>query len=163
MGDHSYYPPGAEKVALNRLFGMFHSGTVEHNKEVIMKSMIKADGTVRVVFATIALGMGVNFMGLNTVVHYGAPRSLEDYFQECGRAGRSGEQSYSTIYWSPSDAPNYRDTSNDIHKEEVVRVRKYLENSEKCRRLQLLEYFVGDFKPESEQNVLLCCDVCQND
>ena len=100
-----------------------------------------------------------SFVGLNTVLHYGAPRSLEDYFQECGRAGRSGEQSYSAIYWSP---PKYKDTSNDIHKEEIVRVRNHLENSEKCRS-QLLEYFVGDFKTESEQKLLLCCDICIND
>ena len=102
-------------------------------------------------------------MGLNTVLHYGAPCSLEDYFQECGRVGRSGEQPYSTIYWSPADAPKYKDINNDIHKEEIVRVRNYLENSEKCRRSQLLEYFVGDFKTESEQKLLLCCDVCIND
>ena len=54
-------------------------------------------------------------------------------------AGRSGEQSYSTIYWSPADAPKYKDTSNDIHKEEIVRVRNYLENLEKLRRPQLLD------------------------
>ena len=91
LGDYSYYPLGAERIASNRLFGMFHSGTVHHNKEVIMKSMVKPDGTVRAVFATNALGMGVDFLGLITVLHYGAPCSLEDYFQECGRAGRSGE------------------------------------------------------------------------
>ena len=61
---------------------MYHSRTDEHNKEVIMQSMGKADGTVRVVFATMALGMGVNFIGLFTTIHYGALHSLDDYFQE---------------------------------------------------------------------------------
>ena len=84
MGIYSYYPPGAKKIASTRLFGIYHSGTVAHNKEVIMRSMIKADGTVRVIFATVALEMGVDCARLNTVVHYGAPCSLEDYFQECG-------------------------------------------------------------------------------
>ena len=72
----NYFSPGAEKIASDRLFGMFHSGTVEHNKEVIM--LIKADGTVRVVFCNCCAWNGVDFAGLNTVVHYGAPRSLED-------------------------------------------------------------------------------------
>ncbi len=57
----SYYPPGAEQISNNRLFGMYHSRTDEHNKQVIMESMGKVDGTVRIVFATMALGMGVNF------------------------------------------------------------------------------------------------------
>ncbi len=48
--------------------------------------MGKVDGTVRVVlqFAT-----GYGFVGLYATIHYGAPRSLEDYFQESGRAGRN--------------------------------------------------------------------------
>ena len=35
----------------------------------------------------------------------GAPRSIEDYFQECGRAGRSGDLAKSVIYWIPVEAP----------------------------------------------------------
>ncbi len=160
LGDQSYYPPGADKLAANRIFGMYHSGTAHHNKDVIMRSMADANGIVRVVFATIALGMGVNLIGLNTVIHYGAPRSLEDYFQESGRAGRSGEQSCSTVYWCPSDAPKYKDTS-DLHRQEVVLVRTYLENTQKCRRLQLLEYFIGDSASKNSPDNM-CCDVCND-
>lgn len=104
LGDDSYYPTGAPKLAENCLFGMYHSGTADHNKDVIIKSMTDPNGVVRVVFATVALGMGVHLAALNTVIHYGAPRSLDNYFQECGRAGRSGEQAYSVIYWCPKDA-----------------------------------------------------------
>ena len=139
---------------------MYHSGTADHNKDVIMKSTGDVNGIVRVVFATVALGMGVNLAGLNTVIHYGAPRSLDDYFQECGRAGRSGEQSYSTIFWCPSDAPQYRDTS-DYLRQEVVLVRLYLENTEKCRRIQLFQYFTGEM--DVLNNIMIpdmCCDVC---
>ncbi len=81
LGDRSYYPPGAEPVSSNRLFEMYHSRTDEHNKKVVMESMGKVGGTIRV---------GVNFVGLYATIHYGAPRSLEDYFQESGRAGRDG-------------------------------------------------------------------------
>ena len=38
--------------------------------------MDQPDGVVRIVFATIALGMGVNLQGVNTIIHYGAPRSM---------------------------------------------------------------------------------------
>ena len=50
---------------------MFHSNTPPHNK-VILQSMQKEDRIVCVVFATTALGMGVNFATLNTIYHYGA-------------------------------------------------------------------------------------------
>ena len=94
LGVDSYYPLGAEQVSDNRLFGMFHAQIPQHNKDVILTSMQREDGVVRVVFATVALGMGVNFVGLNRVIHYGAPSSIEDYFQECGRA--------CLLYTSPS-------------------------------------------------------------
>ena len=61
LQDASYYPPGVEQVSDNRLFAMFHSCTDEHNKRVVMSSLSQADGLVRVVFATMALGMGVDF------------------------------------------------------------------------------------------------------
>ena len=93
LGEDSYFPPDAPKISDNRLFGMYHA----HNKEVILNSMQKEDGVVRVVFATVALGMGVNLVGINRVVHYGAPASIDDYFQESGRAGRSGEVAKSTV------------------------------------------------------------------
>ena len=84
---------------------MFHSNTPKH-KDVVLRSMTNAAGIVRVVLATTVLGMGVNFVGVYSTVHYGAPRSIHDYFQESGQAGRDGKSSTSTIYWVPSDAPN---------------------------------------------------------
>ena len=123
LGDKSYYPPSAEGKSHSRLFGMYHSKTDGHNKEVIMTSMSEQDGVVRVVLATIALGMGVNSSGLTCTIHYGAPCSLDDYFQESGRAGRGGERSTSTIYWVPLDVPVRQDLS-DPRNAEVAVVRK---------------------------------------
>ena len=60
-----------------------------------MSSLSQTDGVVRVVFATMALEMGVDFKSLDNIVHYGAPCSLEDYMQESGRAGRDHQQSVS--------------------------------------------------------------------
>ena len=162
LRDKSYYPPGAEQISDNRLFGMFHSKTDDHNKDVIMRSMTKTDGVVRVVFATMALGMGVNFAGLNTIIHYGAPRCIDDYFQESGRAGRGGELSTSTIYWTPTEAPLRRDLSNPRNAE-VAAVRHYLDNTIDCRRYILLKYFDPAVAKElQDRDKRLCCDNCRN-
>lgn len=102
--------------------------------------------------------MGVHIVGVNCVIHYGAPKSLDDYFQESGRGGRDGGQATSTIYWSPADAPRYKEVKNE-QMNETLKVRTYLENREECRRVQLLRYFDEDkahvlpFNPN-------CCDVC---
>ena len=162
LQDASYYPTGAEKISDNRLFGMFHSCTDGHNKKVIMNSLSRADGVVRVVFATMALGMGVDVKNLDFVVHYGAPRSLEDYFQESGRAGRQQQQSLSRIYWKPSEAPVRSNLA--IHRnQELKLVRNYLENTVLCRRFMLLNYFdpVCAMNLESHDKSL-CCDNCRS-
>lgn len=160
LGDESYHPPGAEKVSRNRMFGMYHADTPSHNKEVIMQSMQKADGVVGIVFATVALGMGVNFVGLNKIIHYGAPASIEDYFQESGRAGRCGDPAKSTVYWKPSDAPIRQNLLNPQNAE-LAAVRHYLENDKECRRKQLLHYFDHNIKINIK-DPLVCCDVCSS-
>ncbi len=69
--------------------------------------------------------MGVNFVGLNITIHYGAPTAIEDYFQESGRAGRSGAIAKSTIFWKPVDAPIRKDLSNP-RDAELAAVQHYL-------------------------------------
>lgn len=158
LGDASYYPPGASHVSDNRLFGMFHADTPDHNKDVILRSFSDPTGVVRVVFATVALGMGVNFSDVNDIAHYGAPQSLDDYFHESGRAGRSGAQAKSVVFWKPSDCPRKKEhlSRRDV---EVLAVREYVENNAVCRRKWLLNYFDHEcVLPASDPS--LCCDVC---
>jgi ATP-dependent DNA helicase RecQ len=62
---------------------MFHANTPPYNKDVILKSLLVPDGVVRIVFATVALGMGIDLRDVNTVIHYGVPQSVEEYFQQC--------------------------------------------------------------------------------
>ena len=66
---------------------MFHASTPQHSKDVIMESLQDCHGTVRVVFASVAMGMG-NLHGVDTIIHYGAPSSIEDYFQASGEEGK---------------------------------------------------------------------------
>ena len=76
LGAESYHPPGSEQISNNRLFGMYHANTPAHNKEVVQASMQDPHGVVRIVFATVALGMGVNLVGVNTTWHYEAPTHM---------------------------------------------------------------------------------------
>ena len=67
-----------------------------------MGSLQGCHGTVRV-FASVAMGMGIDLHGVDTIIHYGVPSSIEDYFQASGRRGRSGDSAYSIVYWTPKD------------------------------------------------------------
>ncbi len=140
------------------MFGMFHASTPQHSKDVITRSLQDPRGVVRVVFASVAMGMGVDLQGVNFIIHYGAPSSIEDYYQASGRGGRSGDSAYSTIYWEPKDCPMREEPSTAHHRELIV-VRKYLENSSMCRRKWLLEHFdPKNAKPGDDP--MVCCDVC---
>ena len=157
LGEESYQPRGAEKLSKNRLFDMFHACTPPTVKDVILKSLAQPDGKLRVVFATVALGMGIDLKDVNTVIHYGAPHSIEDFFQESGRGGRNGQAARSIVYWSPSDCPRHKQLSN-VHDREMDIMRRYLENTSTCRRYRLLQYFDSSY--ECNVDSTSCCDVC---
>ena len=56
-----------------------------------MGSLQDCHGTVRVEFASVAMGMGIDLHRVDTIIHYGAPSSFEDYFQASDRRGQSGD------------------------------------------------------------------------
>ena len=60
---------------------MYHKKTHSLVKSTVEKEFCKIDGTVRVVFCTIAFGMGVNVKGANLVIHLGPSSDLDDYRQ----------------------------------------------------------------------------------
>ena len=55
---------------------MFHASTPQHSKYVIMGSLQDCHGTIRVVFASVAIGMGIDLHGVDTIIHYGAISKL---------------------------------------------------------------------------------------
>ncbi|WP_347840000.1 RecQ family ATP-dependent DNA helicase [uncultured Draconibacterium sp.] len=72
-------------------------------------------GEIQIVFATSAFGMGIDIPDIRCVIHYLLPESLEQYYQEVGRAGRDGKQSYAYLLHAE---PNIRIKKDLIRKGE---------------------------------------------
>ena len=92
----------------DRPFAMYHAQTSQLIKDFVLESFSNPNGSVRVLIASIAFGMGVDCKGLNNIVHFGPSATMDDYFQETGRAGRDGQQSYATmlLYKKCLNSPN---------------------------------------------------------
>lgn len=67
-------------------------------KEEVLCTFSKSDTTLRLVIATSAFGMGVDCPDIRTVIHWGLPSTLEEYFQETGRSGRDGYPATAILY-----------------------------------------------------------------
>jgi ATP-dependent DNA helicase Q4 len=83
------------------LAAMFHSGLEQKQKTQLLQDF--RPGKVKVVVATIALGMGLDFENLDCVVHINMPKSVESYVQEMGRAGRRGKRAYCHMFLGKND------------------------------------------------------------
>ena len=132
----------------SRPYARFHSKTDETIKEHVLNEFTKENGTVRVLVATIAFGMGVDCKSLYHVLHFGPPGALDDYFQESGRAGRDGTQSEAIMIVYPKCYTKNVSPS----------VKFYAKNQVLCRRALLLKEF-GEEKPVISP-AHLCCDIC---
>lgn len=99
LQDHVFVP-GQPKTPANRIIGIFHSMTLNKYKERVMVSFKVNSGNVRIVLASSALGMGVNFPDVRYVIHMGPARSIVDHVQQSGRAGRDGQQAYNVVITS---------------------------------------------------------------
>ena len=80
----------------------YHAGVDAAMRKQIQEEWIS--GQTPLVVATNAFGMGIDKPDCRYVIHYEMPYSLESYYQEAGRAGRDGEQSFPLLLYKPSDA-----------------------------------------------------------
>ena len=79
-----------QPIPQNRMVEMYHAGTTKSVKDHVLQNMTKDTGDIRVLICTIAFSMGVNCKSMRRIVHFGPSKSVEQYVQECGRAGRDG-------------------------------------------------------------------------
>ena len=131
-----------------RLFAQFHAPQTSRMKKDKISEIKKEQWRVRVLFATSALGMGVDAPYVTNIIHITPPSSLEAYMQEIGRAGRTGLSSCATLYYNNSDI-----AKNKKHVEESMK--SYCRSEDTCQRKLLLDYF--GFSSVQQKG---CCCIC---
>lgn len=130
---------------------------------------------IKVLCATIAFGMGINKPDVRYVIHFSLPKSLTNYYQESGRAGRDGLESECILFFSYKDKCTYasmiqkgRDGENQsfnakdkanakLGMENLLKCVAFCLDEYECRRVLLLEYFGESFPVE---NCNSTCDNC---
>ena len=146
--DCAFIPPG-ECILQNALFGMFHAKITNKDKDILLRSYSDPDGKCRVMFATIAFGMGMNIPNIHTVVHYGPSSTIDNYVQESGRAGRDGKRSDAVILVYPGAL------RGNISKP----MKSYCKDEwSTCRRNRLMQEYLGQYGAPIELHT--CCDIC---
>ena len=127
---------------------MYTSCVDEEVKSQIVLSLSFDTYPLRIVFATIAFGMGLDCQNIRQVYHLGAPDDLESYIQETGRGGRDGRPSLALLLVL-NKTKQYCDKN----------MKKYQENTTVCRRDTLFAD-IDDYKHLDLGTLCMCCDVC---
>lgn len=88
-----------EKSPLKCFIAVYHSNSPEESKVRVKKSLKLNDGPIRIVLATSALSLGVNFNGERYIIHYAPAPGLRTHLQEAGRAGREGKAAFYVLHY----------------------------------------------------------------
>lgn len=158
----------------------YHAGLSDAERADHQNKFIKSQ--VDVIVATVAFGMGINKPDVRFVIHYALPKSIEEYYQEIGRAGRDGLASEALLLYSAGDIHRIRFFFKDKSDDESFKAEKLLQamidyaQCRTCRRKFLLSYFGEEYTPSEDgkqgqeaaanknssqdQNGAACCDIC---
>lgn len=120
--------------------------------------------------ATIAFGMGIDKPNVRYVINYDIPKSIEEFYQQIGRAGRDGLVSSSLLLYSSGDLQKIRfffnENSDPEKSEKLLQGMVSFSTARSCRRQALLSYFgenyVSETSQQSDENgtKFKCCDIC---
>lgn len=139
----------------------YHAGLSDAERKGNQEAFIRDEAEV--IVATIAFGMGIDKSNIRFVIHADLPKSIENYYQETGRAGRDGEPAQCTLLFALGDIPKVRFFIDSII-DETERERALgalskvitFASTSVCRRRTLLDYF-GESYPHDNCN---SCDIC---
>lgn len=134
----------------------YHAGMTPQQRDEALNAFLS--GTVQIVCATVAFGMGIDKSNIRWVIHCNLPGNIESYYQEVGRAGRDGLPAEAVLFYSYSDIITRHKFTEDsalktVNLQKLKQMQDYAEASI-CRRRILLSYF--------GQEMTTNCNYCDN-
>ena len=163
---------GADGVVV----GAYHAQLHPERRETVHKGFLT--GKIKAVVATVAFGMGIDKPDIRLVMHYGAPKTMEEYYQQVGRAGRDGLPSEVEMLYGDADFSKYSSEfyvgkltaeARRTQKASTDALERFARDPLGCRRAAILRHF-GESPPraweespdgdETRGRVCGTCDAC---